>query len=214
MTARALAARMALCCRQLSERGLIAGQDGNLAVLLPQELAQQTPSGLIKALVRASDMVEVDLQGRKRRGRRDPTSELDLHLRILRRRSDVGAVVHAHPVVATAFAVAGERLDAFVLPELILQCGQVPLVPYGTPGTPELGEQIEPFLLGHDAWLLANHGAVTVGATLDAAWMRMESLEHGARIVLAARTLGRVRELPADAVARLRGTRPPTSRNT
>ena len=213
MTARALAARMALCCRQLAERGLIAGQDGNLAVRLPHDRALVTPRGVIKALVTASDMVEVDLKGRKRRGRRNPTSELDLHLRILRIRDDVGAVVHAHPVVATAFAVAEERLDAFVLPELILQCGQVPLVPYGTPGTPELGDQIEPYLVGHDVWLLANHGAVTVGTTLDAAWIRMESLEHGARIVLAARTLGRVGQLPADAVARLVAG-PPKTRNT
>ncbi len=212
MTARALARRMALCCRQLAERGLIAGQDGNVAVRLGRDRVLVTPRGVIKALLRASDIVEVDLAGRKRRGRRNPTSELDLHLRILRLRRDVGAVVHAHPVVATAFAVAGEGLDAFVLPELILQCGRVPVVPYGTPGTPELGDQLEPYLGGHDAWLLANHGAVTVGATLDVAWIRMESLEHAARIVLTARALGRVTELPSDAVARLLALQPAKSR--
>jgi L-fuculose-phosphate aldolase len=79
-----------------------------------------TPSGLIKALVGPADMVEVDLRGRKRRGRRNPTSELDLQLRILARPPDVGAVVHAHPPVATGFAVAGQYLHIFVLPELIL----------------------------------------------------------------------------------------------
>jgi L-fuculose-phosphate aldolase len=129
---------------------------------------------------------------------------LDLHLRILARRPDVGAVVHAHPPTATAFAVVGEGFYAFVLPELILLCGQVPLVPYGTPGTSEVVDRLEPHLAGHEAWLLANHGAVTVGATLDAAWIRMESLEHAARIVFAARTLGRVNELSPEAVARLR----------
>ncbi len=200
-----MARRMAQCCRQLAARGLIAGQDGNLAVRLGPDRALVTPAGVIKALVGPADMVEVDLRGRKRRGRHNPTSELDLHLRILTRRPDVGAVVHAHPPVATGLAVAGQDLHILVLPELILQCGDVPLVPYGTPGTPELGDQLEPYLAGHVAWLLANHGAVTVGATLDAAWLRMESLEHGARIVWIARTLGRVSELSPEAAARLRG---------
>lgn len=194
---------MAECCRQLAARGLIAGQDGNLAVRLSQNRVLVTPRGLIKGLVTPGDMVEVDQSGRKRRGRHNPTSELDLHLRILRGRPDVGAVVHAHPPVATGFAVAGSGFDTFVLPELILQLGRVPLVPYAAPGTPELGDRLEPYLAGHDAWLLANHGAVTVGPTLDAAWIRMESLEHAARIILVARSLGRVTELTQDAVARL-----------
>jgi len=71
------------------------------------------------------------------------------------------------------------------LPELIFLVGRVPIVPYGTPGTPELGDRVEPYLAEHDALLLANHGAVTMGRTLDQAWIRMESLEHAARIVAA-----------------------------
>ena len=207
MTARAVATRMAQCCRQLAARGLIAGQDGNLSVRLERDRALVTPSGAIKGLVQPGDMVEVDLQGRKRRGRGNPTSELDLHLRILNRRPDVGAVVHAHPPVATAFGVAGEGLRILVLPELTQLCGEVPLVPYGTPGTPELADRLEPHLAGHEAWLLANHGAVTVGPTLDVAWIRMESLEHAARIIFAARALGRANELSPEAVARLRRER-------
>jgi len=191
VTASAVARRMALCCRQLAARGLIAGQDGNVSVRLGADRVLVTPRGLIKSLLTAADMVEVDLRGRKQRGRHNPTSELDLHLRILNRRADVCAVVHAHPPVATGFAVAGLDLREITLPELILQCGAVPLVPYGTPGTPELGDRLEPHLVGHDAWLLANHGAVTVGPTLDVAWIRMESLEHAARIMFAARALER-----------------------
>jgi L-fuculose-phosphate aldolase len=199
---------MAQCCRQLADRGLIAGQDGNLAVRIARDRALVTPRGMIKALVTAADMVEVDLAGRKRGGRRNPTTELDLHLRILTGRPDVGAVVHAHPPTATAFAVAGEGFYAFVLPELILLCrGGVPLVPYGTPGTSEVADRLEPLLAGHEAWLLANHGAVTVGATLDAAWIRMESLEHAARIIFAARALGRVTELAPEAVMQLEAQR-------
>jgi L-fuculose-phosphate aldolase len=207
MNASAAARRMAQCCRQLAALGLIAGRDGNLSVRLGPDRVLVTPSGVIKALVTAADMVEVDRLGRTRRGRHNPTSELDLHLRILGRRPDVGAVVHAHPPVATGFAVAGQGFQTFVLPELILQCGHVPLVPYGTPGTPELGDQVEQFIAEHEALLLANHGAVTVGRTLDAAWIRMESLEHAARIICTAHTLGRVNELTPDQVARLAGAR-------
>jgi L-fuculose-phosphate aldolase len=207
VTASTLARRLALCCRQLAEHGLIAGRDGNLSVRLGPDRVLVTPSGVIKALVKPTDMVEVDLSGHKRRGRHNPTSELDLHLRILGRRPDVNAVVHAHPPVATGFAVAGQGFQNFVLPELILQFGHVPLVPYGTPGTPELGDQVERCIAGHDALLLANHGAVTVGPTLDAAWIRMESLEHAARIIWTARTLGQVNELTPDALARLAAER-------
>ncbi|OLC02044.1 MAG: hypothetical protein AUH78_26760 [Gemmatimonadetes bacterium 13_1_40CM_4_69_8] len=207
MTARATARRMVECCRQLAARGLIAGQDGNLSVRLSPNRVLVTPAGLIKSLLRPSDMVEVDSAGRKRRGRRNPTSELDLHLRILRRRRDVAAVVHAHPPTATGFATAGEELDAFALPELIFLIGRVPLVPYGTPGTPALADRVEPFLAEHDALLLANHGAVTLGRTLNEAWVRMESLEHAALILWTARTLGRVTPLAHEAVEQLQRLR-------
>ncbi len=200
MNASAAARRMVLCCRQLAARGLIAGRDGNLSVRLAADRVLVTPCGHIKSLVSARDMVEVDLTARaRRRGPRKPTSELDLHLRILRHRPDVQAVVHAHPPTATAFAVAGEEIPDNLLPELIFMVGPVPLVPYGTPGTPELGDRVMPYLKGHDALLLANHGAVTMGKTLDEAWIRMESLEHCARIILAARLIGQPKPLRFDA---------------
>lgn len=207
MTRRDLARRMAACCHQLAVRGLIAGSDGNLSARLGRDRALVTPSGELKSRLNGAHMVEVSLSGRHRHGRRNPTSELDLHLRILRFRPDVGAVVHAHPPVATAFAVAGEGLTSFALPELIFLVGPVPLVPYATPGTKAIGDAVEPFLAGHNALLLANHGAVTMGRTLEEAWIRMETLEHGARILFGARLLGRVTELEPGAVAQLEALR-------
>jgi L-fuculose-phosphate aldolase len=198
---------MAACCRWLAQRGLIAGRDGNISARAGGDRILVTPSGFMKHRLTASDVVEVDESGKRRRGRRNPTSELDLHLRILLRRSDVGAVVHAHPPAATAFALAGESLACFALPELIFLVGPVPLVPFGMPGTPELGDRIEPYLASHQALLLANHGAVTLGRTLEEAWIRMETLEHAARILLGARLLGRVNELNPDAVAQLEALR-------
>ncbi|HLZ44579.1 MAG TPA: class II aldolase/adducin family protein [Gemmatimonadales bacterium] len=204
----AVARRMALCCRQLAARGLIAGRDGNLSVRLGTDRVLVTPSGLLKAFLSATDMVEVDLDGApRRRTSRKPTSELELHLRILRHRPDVNAVVHAHPPTATAFAVAGEAIPGNLLPELIFVVGPVPLVPFGMPGTPELGDRVVPHLPGHRALLLANHGAVTLGKTLDEAWIRMESLEHAARIIAQARAIGQPQPLARDVVDRLNALR-------
>ena len=123
-----------------------------------------------------------------------------MHLCIYRHRADVRAVVHAHPLVATGFAVAGEAFESPVLPEVVLGLGRVALVPYATPGTETLADQFEPLLTGHDVFLLANHGATTLGPSLAVAYDRMESLEHSARILLAARLLGRVRTLTAEQV--------------
>jgi len=201
------ARRIAECCRSLAQAGLIAGADGNIAVRAGPDRALVTPAGRIKAELSAEDIVEVDLSGRRVRGHRRPSSELDMHLRILRRRPDVEAVVHAHPPVATGFGVAGLAFDDCILPELIFQLGQVPLVPYGTPGTPELGDELEPYLARYDAFVLANHGAVTVGPSLDDARIRMESLEHAAKIIFTARLLGHVRPLDRAQVERLEALR-------
>ena len=204
-----LAARREIAdvCRRLWERELIAGPDGNVSVRHAPDRILVTPAGLSKVDVRPADIVELSLSGTprgapRRRGRCAST-EVGLHLRIYARRPDVQAVVHAHPPTATGFAVAGEDFMAPVLPELILQVGGVPLVPYATPGTPAVADGVEPFLAGHDAFLMANHGATTVGASLRLAHQRMESLEHVARIVLTARLLGRVQPLSAGDVARL-----------
>lgn len=203
------AAAIVHCCRRLWQAGLIAGADGNVSVRVAPTVVLVTPRGLLKADLTPADLVPVDLSGRVLGGFRKATSELDLHLRIYRERSDVGAVVHAHPPTATGFAVAGEGLPADVLPELNLVLGEVPLVAYATPGTPAVGDQVAPQVAGHEGVLLANHGAVTWGPDLVMAQIRMESLEHAARILLAARTAGRVTRLTLEqvqALSRPRGT--------
>lgn len=190
-------------CRRLWERGLIAGPDGNVSVRLTRDRILVTPAGMSKIDVRSDDLVEVGSDGSHLRGRRRASTELAVHLRIYARRDDVGAIVHAHPPVATGFAVAGEGFASPVLPEVIFQLGAVPIVPYETPGTEALARQFDPFIPSHDAFLMANHGAVTAGPTLSIAHQRMESLEHAARILLTSRLLGRVNELSADQVAAL-----------
>ena len=199
----AIRREVVVVCRRLWERGLIAGPDGNVSVRLAPDRILVTPAGMSKVDVRPEDLVEVSSDGRHRRGTRRASSELAVHLRIYAQRPDVGAVVHAHPPVATGFSVAGEGFASCILPEVIFQVGWVPLVPYEMPGTEALARQFDPFIPTHDAFLMANHGAVTIGATLSIAHQRMESLEHTARIVLIARQLGRVNELSTEQVAAL-----------
>lgn len=208
MPRREAAQEIVHCCRRLWECGLIAGADGNVSVRVGQGRVLITPRGVVKSELRVEDVVEVDLGGSRIGDCREPTTELDLHLRVYRRREDCGAVVHAHPPTATGFAVAGQGLPGDVLPEIALLMSEVPCVPYATPGTPALGDAVEPFLDRNVALLLANHGALTWGQSLDQARIRMESLEHGARIILAARVLGRVNHLTRDqldVLERMRG---------
>ena len=203
-------------CRRLYDRGLIAGQDGNVSVRIATDRILVTPAGMSKVDIGVDDLVELSLSGAHRRGHRRASSEVAIHLRMYQRRPDVMAVVHAHPPTATGFAVAGEGFSACVLPELVYQVGTVPLVPYATPGTEALADAFEPWIATHDAFLMANHGALTVGPSLLMAHQRMESLEHAAKIVLTARLLGRVTELtPAQVSAlvdsRIRGGAPGTN---
>ena len=194
-------------CRRLYDRGLIAGVDGNVSARTESGSVLVTPAGMSKIDVSMDDLVEVSLSGERKRGSRRASSEIAVHLRIYSRRPDARAVVHAHPPVATGFAVAGEGFKACVLPEMIFQVGWVPLIPYETPGTEALADRFEPYLASHDAFLMANHGAVTAGPTLDIAHQRMESLEHTARILLTARLLGKVNELSSANVADLVASR-------
>lgn len=189
-------------CRRLWRRGLIAGLEGNVSVRLPDGCVLVTPAGMPKRRCLTRDLVVVAPDGTRLSGERPATSELAMHLRIYERRPDVNAVVHAHPPVATGFALAGEPLPANALPELVVGIGEVPLIHYETPGTPALAAAVESQLGAHHAFLLANHGAVTVGPSLGVAYERMESLEHIARIVFTARALGRVNVLsPAQLAA-------------
>lgn len=134
---------------------------------------------------------------------RRPSSETPMHLAIYRARPDVRAVVHTHAPAATAFALTDIRLDEPLLPEVVVSMGPVAKVPYARSGTEELPRVMAPYLADHDAFLLANHGAVTVGRTLEQAYFQMERLELYARIRLAALKLGPARALPPGEVAQL-----------
>jgi L-fuculose-phosphate aldolase len=202
-----LAGEIIRVSHRLYERGLIAGAEGNVSARLSESVILATTAGACKGDIDETHIVALSPDGRVLDSNRTPSTEIRMHLRVYAERPDVQAVVHAHPPTATGFAVAGLDFTAPVLPELMFLIGPVPLVPYGQPGTEELPDRLAPFLRDHDAFLLANHGATTVGHDLAEALHRMESLEQGARILLAARQLGRVNELSAGSAAALRDLR-------
>ena len=193
--------------RRLYARGYVASNDGNISVRLDEARLLTTPKSVSKGFMTPEMMCVVDLDGRKLAGERDPSSELLMHLEVYRQRPDVRAVVHAHPPLATGFAVAGIPLDRAVLAEVITTLGSVPIAEYGTPSTRELPDAVRRYIRAHDGLLLANHGALTVAHELFAAYYKMETIEHFAKISLVARLLGGERLLTAEEVARLQALR-------
>lgn len=203
MTERELREQIVEVGRRCYERGYIVAADGNLSARLENGNLLVTPSGTNKGFLTPEMLVEVDLDGRHVRGTMKASTELPMHLLIYRERPDAQAIVHAHPPTGTGFAVAGIALDKALISEVVLTLGCIPLAGYGTPSTQELTDALRPYVKYHDALLMANHGAVTFGPTLELAFWRMETLEHFAKIALVARMLGREVQLSSDEVARL-----------
>jgi L-fuculose-phosphate aldolase len=193
--------------RRLHERGYVASNDGNISVRLDAQRLLTTPKGVSKGYMTPEMMVVTDLDGRRLSGDREPSSEILMHLVVYHNRPEVNAVVHAHPPVATGFAVAGIPLDRAVLAEVVTTLGSIPIAEYGTPSTAELPEAVRRYIKAHDGLLLANHGALTIGKDLFAAYYKMETVEHFARISLVARLLGREHLLSREEVVRLQGLR-------
>jgi L-fuculose-phosphate aldolase len=189
------------------DRGFIVACEGNISVRLDEDRILATPTCMNKGMLQPHDLVLTDLQGRQLAGDRKFSSEIAMHLLFYRMRPDVNAICHAHPPTATGFAAAGRALDQALLPEVIIGLGQIPLVRYATPGTPELSDAMEPLVPHYDALLLANHGAVTCGPDLLTAFFRMETIEHFAKIVLAAKLVGNPVLLSSREVAKLMAAR-------
>src|SRR6202051_3942836 len=177
--------------RLVHSRAFVAATDGNISVRLDSRRVLTSPTSISKGMMAPDDMVITDLKGRKISGRREASSELAMHLLIYNRRPDVYAVVHAHPPTATAHAAAGIPLNKALLSELIIALGCVPVAQYGTPGTQELSDALEPMVQHYDAILLANHGVVTCGPDLLTAFFRMETVEHFAQVSYMTEMLGK-----------------------
>lgn len=192
--------------RRMYARRMVAANDGNLSVRLSENEILCTPTGISKGFMRPEQLCKIDLTGKVLTMVEGfaPSSEVKMHLRVYQKRADISAVVHAHPVFATSFAVMGRALDIPVMPEVIVNFGKVPLAPYGTPSTTEIPDAIEPYLADYEAILLESHGALTWAKDLQTAYMKMESVEFYAELLYRTTQLGGPRELSEDQLARLR----------
>lgn len=196
-------------CHKMWLLGWVAANDGNVSVKLEDGTFLVTPTGMSKSFITPDKLVLIDkaaniidgLPGYR------PSSEIKMHLRCYEEREDVKSVLHAHPPVATGYAVANKALDEYSMIETVIALGSIPVSPYGTPSTYEVPDAIAPYLGEHDAVLLQNHGALTVGADLITAYYRMETLELFAKISLNAHLLGGAQEISRENIERLMGMR-------
>ena len=194
--------------RRLHAAGLLAASDGNLSVRLPNGLIAMTPSGVPKARLRREDLAHLTLAGEIVAGR--PSSERAMHLAIYRAVPEARAVVHAHPPTAISWTLARPELQELPsdgLPEVILAAGRIPIVPMAMPGTEAMGTHLLPYLPAHRLLLLARHGGLCWGESMDEAAGGLERLEQVAEILWKAETLGGAKPLPPADLAELRALR-------
>lgn len=177
-------------CRRMHDRGYIVAGDGNVSVRIGRRRMLVTPSGARKGFMQASDMVLCDLDGQPVRGERGKaSSEMAMHVLIYAERSDVNAIVHAHPPCAIAHTIAGVGLDDPLMPEAFCELGRVATIPYTTPTTQQVPAALREPIRTSCALIMARHGSITTGPTLAKAYDRLEVLEHYAKISMMARVL-------------------------
>lgn len=190
--------------RRLHQMGWVANHDGNISLRLTGKRLLITPTASSKADVDDASLIIVDFEGKVLEGRKKPFSELELHLAAYRVRPEIEVVLHAHPPCATAFGLVGLELSPVAMPELVVSLGdRIPTVPRALPKTIQVVKGVEHAASQFDAMLLAANGALTLGADLSQALLRMELVEHYAKILTAARQLGQVEPLPSEDLARL-----------
>lgn len=195
-------------CQKLHERNLLAAADGNISLRLPDNTIMITPSGKSKVDLKPEEMAVVDLEGNTLSG--NPSSEKSMHLKVYNERPEAQAVVHAHPPTAIAWTVGQPELKflpAECLSELILAVGALPIVPYARPGTENMGDVLVPYLSDYRALILARHGALSWGESIEEAHRGMERIEHVSEILYKAKLLGGLSTLPSDEVEHLREMR-------
>ena len=192
------------CARKVYDKGIVAATDGNISCRMMTDRIMITPSGTSFANLSTNELVYVDTDGNILNYGQKPSSELPMHLEIYRQRPMVNAIIHAHPPFATALTLTGESLANPILPEVVMMFGEIPTAPYATPSTQESADSIRHYIKDHDAILLDHHGAVTYGESLEEAFYKMEKLEHAAKTILAARSIGTPKVLDEEQLSKLR----------
>ena len=191
--------------KRIYDRGMVAANDGNISVKISDNEFLCTPTGVSKGFMTPEYICKVDADGNVIQANKGfkPSSEIKMHMRVYKERPDVQAVVHAHPIYATSFAIAGIPLTQPIMPEAVIALGCVPIAEYGTPSTHEIPDAVSKYLQYYDAVLLENHGALAYSDSLLAAYHKMESLEFYAELLFLSKQLGGPQELSKERVEKL-----------
>ena len=191
--------------KRIYNRGMVAANDVNISVKISDNEFLCTPTGVSKGFMTPEYICKVDADGNVIQANKGfkPSSEIKMHMRVYKERPDVQAVVHAHPIYATSFAIAGIPLTQPIMPEAVIALGCVPIAEYGTPSTHEIPDAVSKYLQYYDAVLLENHGALAYSDSLLAAYHKMESLEFYAELLFLSKQLGGPQELSEAQVEKL-----------
>ena len=191
----------------------LSATDGNISIRTKENHIFTTASHTCKGFLTAKDIIKVDIEGKIIQGKGKISTEFKLHKYIYQQRKDINAVIHSHPKFITAFASAGIALDKIVFPEIYLFFGKIPLAKYATPSTDEVPQSIAKFVKDYDAVMLANHGLVTFGKTLEEAYFKTEKVEHIAEVSFYAKMLGGEKTLTKAQVKKLDKIREQIAKN-
>ena len=189
------------------EKGFLSGASGNLSIRLNSSQILITPSGISKGRLLQKELIRYDIEKDKPLGKsgHKPSSEIRMHTFIYQHRKDVNAVLHAHPVYAVALSVAGISLEKAILPESVFALGSIVTCPYATPTTLDVVDSIKPSILaGHQAMILARHGSITLGKTMEEAYLCLETLEHVAKVTAVAHSIGKITALPKKEIQKIK----------
>jgi L-fuculose-phosphate aldolase len=201
--------RNAICeiGRLCYQRNYIVGADGNLSTRMSDGTVLITPAGAMKGFLEPHHIAHIDMRGNVVDGGPKASTEKGIHLVVYEQRPEMRAVVHAHPPHAVAMTIAGIDLQAPFIPEIIVTIGGIPTASFGTPGTDELANSIRDIVKCSDTVVMTNHGSVTIGTHLLDAYKKLDMVEHTARILWLAHTVGHAKPLPPEYVKKLLATR-------
>jgi L-fuculose-phosphate aldolase len=178
--------------RRVYAKGFAAANDGNISYRMSEDRVLCTPTRVSKGFMKPDDLCIVDMDGKQVSGKRKRSSEILLHLTMMKTRADIKACVHCHPPHATAFAVAHEPIPKCTMPEFEVFLGEVAIAPYETPGTQAFADTVVPYVKDTDVIILANHGTITAGSDLMDAYFKTEIIDAYCRILILTKQLGRV----------------------
>lgn len=204
MIPKELRAEIIRYCQRLDQKGWVANHDGNITMKLGDGRFAATPTARFKGDLGEEDLIEIDGAGKKTSGQGNSFSEASVHLRIYKARPEVTSVVHAHPPAATAVGCANQEMLTWALPEAVVSLGPgVPLAGLALPGSDGLWSELDPLLAHYDAIMVGGNGVFAWGKSLEQAYLRLELVEHLARILLSSLPLGGPKLLQPDQVAAL-----------